>query len=232
MTDVLRACRRTWRRQGVPRAVAAEMAADLEADLAAAAKEGVSPEAFVARDPNAFAIAWATARGVARPRLRLALTAAAAVAGAVPGAGFALFAAYGLSSPAVGEILGGAETRVGEHTSVTYLNLPTWLIGTLYALGALFAYAGAVATVAGVLRWRLDPAAGQTVRSLAAALPVATAAAIAASVLFASTRGFSTETPVVAGDAVVALAVFGAAVVGVRVLAVLRGRARLGRAEP
>jgi len=78
MTQVVHECRRTWRRLGVPREVADEMAADLEADLAAGAAEGYSPVSVVGADAKAFAAAWATERGVVRPRLRLALTATAA----------------------------------------------------------------------------------------------------------------------------------------------------------
>jgi hypothetical protein len=61
------ACRREWRRLGVDDAIANEMAADLSADLDEAAAEGASTEDVVGNgifDPQAFAAAWAEARGV------------------------------------------------------------------------------------------------------------------------------------------------------------------------
>jgi hypothetical protein len=187
------------------------MASELEADLAAAAVDGISPHAYVDGDAHAFALAWATERGVVEPRARLASTVLAALAGAVPGAGFALFVAYGLSSTAMAEILRGGRTS---------LSLPPPVLLALYGIGAIFAYAGALAAVAGVLRWRLDPAASRTVRSLASMLPVGTAVAIGLAVAFASMRSFSTDLKSVLGDVVVATAAFAAAVAAVRLRAI------------
>jgi hypothetical protein len=62
------ACRREWKRIGVPDAVANEMASDLEADLAEAEADGVSPEEVLGNgvfDAPSFAASWAAARGVA-----------------------------------------------------------------------------------------------------------------------------------------------------------------------
>jgi uncharacterized membrane protein YidH (DUF202 family) len=213
VTSVLETCKGTWRRAGVRRDVAAEMAADLEADLAAAAADDVSAEEYVGHDPRAFALAWATERGVVEPRPRLVSTALAGLAGAVPGAGFALFVAYGLSSSAMSEILGGGRTA---------LSLPPLLLLGLYGLGAVFAYAGALAAVYAVLRWRLDPAAARTVRSLASRLPVGTAVAIGLAVAFASTRRFSTDARTVLGDVLVVTAVFGLTVAAVRFRSISR----------
>lgn len=231
MSIVIEECKRTWRRLGVPRPVAEEMAVDLESDLEAAAPEGLSPAAVIGADVRSFAAAWATERGVVRPRLRLATTAAAALVGAVPGAGFALFVAYGLSSEAMGAILGAGEYRVGDTGYQATLSVPEWLLLLLllllYAVGALFAYAGAVGAVAAALHWRFDPALSRTVRALAVGLPLATAAAIAATVAFASTRGFSTALPVVLADVAVAAAVFSCGVALVRLRAVRQERARL-----
>jgi hypothetical protein len=212
--SVVETCKGTWRRAGVRPDVAAEMAADLEADLAAAAADDVSAEEYVGHDPRAFALAWATERGVVEPRPRLVSTAFAALAGAVPGTGFALFVAYGLSSSGMAEILGGSGGQA--------LSLPPLLLVALYGLGAVFAYAGALAAVYAVLRWRLDPVAAGTVRSLASLLPGGTAIAIGLAVAFASTRSFSTDAKTVLGDSLVAAAVFGLTVAGVRLRAVSR----------
>jgi nucleoside phosphorylase len=73
-----------------------------------------------------------------------------------------------------------------------------------------------------VLRWRLDPAAARTVRSLASRLPVGTAVAIGLAVAFASTRSFSTDAKTVLGDVLVATAAFVLAVAAVRLRAISR----------
>ncbi|HVW45825.1 MAG TPA: hypothetical protein VHA76_02135 [Solirubrobacterales bacterium] len=80
MNDFVEACRREWRRLGVPGPVAEEMAADLAADLDQAREEGIPAEEVLGDgvfDPAGFAATWATARGVVpgpgtetRPRRR------------------------------------------------------------------------------------------------------------------------------------------------------------------
>lgn len=221
MSDVLRTCRRTWRRLGVKHGVAAEMAAELEADFSAAAAEQVTPAEYVGRDAQAFAAQWAAARGLVRPRLRVATAAVAAVLGAIPGASLGLFAAYGLSSQAIADMI-GSPVRVGERSYVNSYTPPGWLLLSLYALAVVFAYAGATAAVAGYLRWRLDPLAHQTVRLLAAVLPLGAAAALGVSVLYSWSREFSTAPHVVIGDVVVAVLVFASSVVAVRIVVLLR----------
>lgn len=67
MSEFLDACRREWRRLGVPDPIAGEMAADLAADLEQAKAEGVAAEEVLgsgAFDPAGFAAAWAAERGV------------------------------------------------------------------------------------------------------------------------------------------------------------------------
>jgi hypothetical protein len=224
MTDATSECRRTWRRLGVAKHVADEMAVDLEADIASAAAEGFSVASVVGHDVRGFATEWATARGVVRPRLRLALTASAAVIGAIPGVAGGLFVAYGLSSDAMGELFGAGHYRVGNMMFQSALSVPEWLLLLLYGIASLFAYAGAVAAVAATLYWRLDPALHGTVRLLALALPGAIALAVAATVAFAATRDFSTSTRVVGADIVVATFVLGASVAALRYGAVRRER--------
>jgi hypothetical protein len=223
---VVNQCVSTWHRLGVSRDIADEMAAELGADLENAAAEGLSATSVIGSDARGFAAAWAIERGVVRPRLRLGLTAFAALVGAVPGVGFGLFVAYGLSSQAIGSMLGAGEVRVGNTGYQATLSIPTWLLLVLYAVGAAFAYAGAVGAVAAVLQWRFDLALVRTVQSLAMALPVCTAAAVGAAVLFASTRDFATSTDVVFADAAVAATVLASGVVLVRYRAVRRERAR------
>jgi hypothetical protein len=218
-------CRRTWRKLGVSRADADEMAAELEADIAAAASEGHGPQTIVGADVQAFARAWAEQRGNVRGRLHLATSAIAALVGAVPGAAFGLFVAYGLSSQAMADIFGGKRIRVGPNQYETApLSVPTWLLLALYALGAMFAYAGAVGAVALALHLRLDPIVRRTVKALAAALPFACVAAVAATVGYASTTDFSTRSHVVIADLLVAAVVFGGCVAAIRYATVRRVR--------
>jgi hypothetical protein len=64
-------CRREWKRLRVPSAIADEMADDLAADLREAEADGASEEEVLgsgASDPRAFAAAWASERGIVRPR--------------------------------------------------------------------------------------------------------------------------------------------------------------------
>jgi len=212
MTDVVHACRKSWKRLGVPGAVAAEMAAELEAALAEAAGDGVTPESFVGGNARSFAAQWAYSRGVVRSRARVLVAALAAVVGAIPGTGFALFVAYGGSSEAFQETFPGIWKYLASSGS--------WLLVVLYALGALFAYAGAVGAVAGLLRWRDDPAAEVTARVLAVGLPFGTAAAIGLMMAFGWTQDFSTSASVVLTEALLAVVVFGMAVAAARFLAV------------
>ena len=231
MNRVLRQCRRTWRRLGVPKPVAREMAEELEADLGAAAADGVDPADFVGDDARSFATAWARERGAVEPRLLLARTVIVAAIGLVPGTIVGLFGAYGLSSDAVAEILGSEHQVAPNHWEMIY-DPPGWLILGLYGAGAVFAYAGAVCAVAALLRWRQDPALERTVRALLVALPLATVTAIAATIAFASTQSFSIEIAVVVADGVVALAVFSAAVAAVRAWSVRRERVALRPFRP
>ena len=221
MNEIVTICRKSWRRLGVPRDQADAMAAELAADLASASEDGVDPRSYVANDPEGFASGWAEARGLVRPRRRILTTGVTAVLGAIPGAFFGLFVAYGLSSDTFAEIF-GEEVPVGENLYMYVFDPPELLLLALYAVGGAIAYAGALAAVAAILRWRLDPAAGATVRLLAALLPAAVAAAVAASIVFAWSRDFSTQLEVVLGDALVAVVVLGASAAAIRVLALRR----------
>ena len=229
MKEVLAACRSVWKRLGVRRADAHSMAAELEADLTAAENDGTSVGAYVGTDLRGFALSWASARGLVRTRLALVSTAFASILGTLPGAFFALFVAYGMSSQAFAEIFGSPE-EVGRASVMTY-SPPSWLLLSLYALGAVIAYAGALAAVSAWLSWRLDPARGRTLRYLALGMPLGTAAAVFSAVAFAYTQGFSTQRAVVFADAAVAAMVFAFSVALLRLAAVRQERLALALAE-
>jgi hypothetical protein len=218
MSDIVRACRRTWRRLGVRRADVREMTAELEADLAAAAGEGVHPTELVGHDPRAFALSWAREKGVAGPRALLASTALATLVGALPGVAIGLLIAYGNALSNLEQIARGYL----PNDPAEVWSPPEWLLFAVYVLAALVTYAGALAAVSAVLRWRLDPAAGATVRLLAWALPVIIPLAIGATVVFAATQGFSTDRLVVAGDLLVPAFALAVSVAAVRLHVVRR----------
>jgi Na+-transporting NADH:ubiquinone oxidoreductase subunit NqrE len=229
MNEVLKACRRIWRRLGVRRADAGSMVAELEADLVAAESDGTSVGAYVGRDLRGFALEWASARGLVRTRLALGSTALASILGTIPGAFFALFVAYGMSSAAFAEIFGKPE-QTGDTTVMTY-SPSKWLLLALYLLGAVIAYAGALAAVSVWLSWCLDPARKRTLRYLALGLPFGTVAAVFLTITFASTRNYSTQRSIVLGDAAVAVLAFAFAVVVLRLAAVRQERLSLTLAE-
>jgi len=229
MKEVLAACRRIWRRLGVRRADASSMAAELEADLRAAEDDGTNVGAYVGGDLRSFALEWASARGLVRARLALGSTALASVLGTIPGAFFALFVAYGMSSEAFAEIFGKPE-GTGDATVMVF-NPSLWLLGCLYVLGAVIAYIGALAAVSAWLSWRLDPTRRRTLRYLALGLPFGTAAAVFSTIAFASTEDFSTQSSVVLADAAVALTVFGVSAAVLRLAAVRQERLALSLAE-
>lgn len=200
MKDVVHACRATWRALGVAPVIADEMAGELQTDLGAAAEAGVEPLDYVGGDAAAFAADWAQGRGVIRPRPRLASTVTAALLGAVPGAGFALFVAYGMSSPAMKDIVG---FDLGDHTFV---------ILALYAAGALVACGGAVVLVGGWLSWHDDLAVRQTVRRLSTAVPLGGVPAVGLAMTVGASRNFSTSGTVIGAELLVGTLVLAAVV--------------------
>jgi Na+-transporting NADH:ubiquinone oxidoreductase subunit NqrE len=226
MKEVLAACRRTWRRLGVKRDDARAMAAELEADLTAAEMDGTSVGTYVGRDLRGFALEWASARGLVRTRLALGSTALVSVLGVIPGAVFALFAAYGMSSQAFAELIGQPRS-IEESATWLIWDPPAWLLLGLYALGAVIAYLGAIAAVSAWLSWRLDQARSRTLRYLLLGLPLGTVAAIFSAIAFAWTRDFSTDISVVGADATVAVTTFAFCVAALRLAAVRRERIAL-----
>jgi hypothetical protein len=148
----------------------------------------------------------------------LASTAVAALLGALPGVAIGLLIAYGDALSNLQQIARG---YVSEDPSETWTP-PPWLALSVYVLAALVTYAGALAAVSAVLRWRLDAAASITVGLLARTLPLIVVGAIGLTVLFAATQRFSTDPAVIIGDLLVPAFALTAGVAGVRVWAVRR----------
>ena len=221
MSRVSAQCRRVWRRLGVSRTDTQTMVAELEADLGQAASDGVSAESYIGRDPHSFALEWASARGLRRPRSLLFSSALAGMLGAIPGALFAFAAAYGMSSSAFADVF-GSPVETGPGAFINQYTPPVWLRLGVWSLGAIFAYLGTLASVSAWLSWRMDETRHLTLRYLAIGLPFGTLVAIFSTIGFAWTEHFSTAHQVVVVDSFVCLAVFSLVVLALRLVAIQR----------
>lgn len=176
MNDVLRRCRRTWRRLGVSSDAIASMADELDGDLQSAAADGITAMSMVGGDPDGFARSWAASRGLVRPKWRLASTTFVAAIAMIPGAAMMLVVPLAITSEWFIEIVnpGGTvsdtQSRRGSY-STNYLDLPLWVVLALYGLAIAVGYTGALlATSAWLRRWS-DPARLKTLSLLAWTLP-------------------------------------------------------------
>lgn len=182
MNDVLRRCRRTWRRLGVSSDAIASMTDELDGDLQSAEADGITAMSMVGGDPDGFARSWAASRGLIRPKWRVGSTTVVASLAMVPGAAMMLVVPLAVTSPWFIEIVNPDDafpaTRVGRGSySTNYLDLPLWVVLALYGLAIAVGYTGALlATSAWLRRWS-DPARLRTVRLLACTLPVGALAA-------------------------------------------------------
>ncbi len=199
MTEI-RSIERTWRRLGVPTQSRQEMAAELAADLAASAADGGTAVDVVGPDPTTFAREWAEARGEVRGRWRLGLVTVAVILGAVPGAVFGLFIAYGTSSEAFASLVGNTDG---------YVDIPGWLSLSLYGVGGILALAGALLTTSAALRSVDDPHPRRTVRLLAVVLPIAAILGVAAAMTYGDRLRFSTAPPTPEIEALLVVAAVG-----------------------
>ena len=170
MTKVVEDCERTWRRLGVERGEIQAMSEELAADLESARVDGIAAEAFVGGDPVGFARAWASARGVVRPRWRIASTVSAAAVGTLPGAAVALMLGLAVTSPWFIQMVdpdnGTLFCLAPENCGDAYLALPTPVVAGWYLLALLVAVSGALVTVSAWLRWCADPARRLTLQAI------------------------------------------------------------------
>lgn len=177
MSDVLRRCRKTWRRLGVSSDAIASMSDELDGDLQSAGADGVTAMSLVGGDPDGFARSWAASRGWVRPKWRIISTTLIAALAMVPGAAMMLVVPLAMTSSWFVEIVDPSSayypgSRAGRGTSGTaYWDVPMWVVLALYALAIAVGYTGALlATSAWLRRWS-DPARLRTVRLLAWTLP-------------------------------------------------------------
>ncbi|MGK5550992.1 hypothetical protein ACSNOI_05200 [Actinomadura kijaniata] len=216
--SIVRRCRRTWRRIGVPREAAVDMAAELSSDLEAARLDGRDPYSYVGGDPAGFARAWASERGVVSLRPLTGRLTVAAALGGLPAGFVGLFAAFGLDSASTANVLG----------RTTPLEPPTWLILVFYIVSGVFAWAGMLLAASEVLRFHADAARRATVRTLAWALPLAGAGAAVVTAGAAGYLGHPFGVRYVIAEAVVPVVIVLTVVAGVRWDVVRRRRAAGG----
>jgi hypothetical protein len=210
----------------VPRADAKVMLAELKAGLSAAESDGRSLREYVGNDIRGFALDWARARGIARIRIAPIRTAITGVLGCVPGAIFGPFAAWAMSSEGFAKTV-GMPRSIAEPVTWEIWEPPIWVVIGLYALGALFAYLGAIAALSAYLSWREDPAKSRTLRYFLLGMPFGITAAILITIAFASTCDFSTDLSITTAYYAVALTVFAVCIAALRLAAVRRERAAL-----
>jgi hypothetical protein len=180
--EVLGICTRTWRRLGVPRADIEAMQAELLDDLEAAYADGVDPQAYVGGDAAGLARAWASARGLVRPRYRVIGCALVALAVIVPMMFAASFLYVATTSAYVADLLQPgwdwnevpAPPELGDGYPRPFVSWPLWLFVGWYVAAAFAGMAFVLLAVSAYLRIWADPGRRATVRALAVAfLPLA-----------------------------------------------------------
>ncbi|MCZ3389163.1 MAG: hypothetical protein LH645_08600 [Actinomycetia bacterium] len=130
MDDVLRRCRKTWRRLGVSTDATASMTDELRGDLQSARADGITAMTMVGGDPDGFARSWAASRGLVRPKWQIASTTLVAALAMVPGAAMMLVVPLAVTSSWFIEIFDPTRayypgSRAGRGTSgTTYWDLP------------------------------------------------------------------------------------------------------------
>lgn len=184
MTSVITQCDRTWRRLGVASNEIESMRDQLAADLAEAEGDGVSAEAFVGGDPAGFARAWASARGVIRPRWRIVSTVVMATLGALPGVAVAFALPLAVTSGWLIDMVdpdnASLNCDVDPICGNPYLNVPDW-VASWYLVALIISVLGSLAAVSAWLRRCADPARRRTLTAIAIGGPMAALlAAIAA----------------------------------------------------
>jgi hypothetical protein len=160
----------------VPSDAIESMTDELDGDLQSARADGISAMTMVGGDPDGFARSWAASRGLVRPKWRIASTTVVAALAMVPGAAMMLVVPLAVTSPwfieMVNPTMGLPEPTQRRGTSGTnYLDLPLWVVLTLYGLAIAVGYIGALLAASAWLRRWSDPARLTTVQLLAWTLP-------------------------------------------------------------
>lgn len=186
MDDVLRTCRRTWRRLGLTRPEIDEMCEELRADLEAAEAEGVGPQEYLGGDAAGVARAWASARGLVRARFHVLGVMIVALLVTVPMLFAASYIYVASTSAYVADLFRPGWDWVepgpydGDGVVRPFVSVPLWLFVGWYVVAALAGAAGILLGVSAYLRRWADPVRLTTLRALVVVLlPAAVAAGFA-----------------------------------------------------
>lgn len=175
MDEMLKTCRRTWRRLGLSRAEMDAMADELRADLVAAQAEGIDPQTYLGGDPAGVARAWASARGLVRPRYRVVAVMVVALLVTVPMLFAASYIYVAQTSAYVADLFRPGWDMVergpydgdGDGVLRPFVSVPLWLFVGWYILTVLAGAAGILLAVSAYLRRFADAARVATLRALA-----------------------------------------------------------------
>jgi hypothetical protein len=233
MDDVLRTCRRTWRRLGLTRSEMDAMSDELASDLEAAAAEGVEPQEYLGGDAAGVARSWASSRGLVRPRFHVVGVMAVSLLVTIPMLFAASYIYVATTSAYVADLFRPGWDWAqpgpfdGDGTVRPFVTVPLWLFVGWYVVAAIAGAAGILLAVSAYLRRWADPARVDTIRALAVVLlPAAVVAGFAVAGVSKALAGFNgTLAGQVAQYATFTL-VFVALAGATRAVVVLRSRSR------
>jgi len=175
MDEVVENCRRTWRRLGVRPSEIDAMTAELRSDLEAASADGLDPQAYLGGDASGVARAWASSRGLVRPRYRVFGVMAVTFFVTIPTLFAASFIYVAITSTYIADLFnpgwdqfpvcdGGA---YGNLHGSPYTAVPLWLFVLWYLVATAAGFAAVLLAVGAYLRRWADAAREKTVRTMA-----------------------------------------------------------------
>jgi hypothetical protein len=231
--EVLRTCQRTWRRLGLTRSEIDAMSDELRADLAAATSEGVDPQEYLGGDAAGVARAWASARGLVRPRYHVVGVMVVALLVTIPMLFAASYIYVASTSAYVADLFRPGWDWVepgpydGDGAVRPFVSVPLWLFVGWYIAAAVAGATGILLGVSAYLRRWADPVRVTTLRALAVVLlPAAVVAGLAVAGVSQALAGYNGSLAGQVAQYSTFTVVFVACVGATRAAVVLRGRAR------
>ena len=202
MDEVVENCRRTWRRLGVRPSEIDAMTAELRSDLEAASADGVDPQAYLGGDASGVARAWASSRGLVRPRYRILGVMAVTFFVTIPTLFAASFIYVAITSTYIADLFnpgwdlfpvadGGA---YGNLTLPPYTEVPLWLFVLWYLMAIAAGFAAVLLAVSAYLRRWADATREKTVRTMAFTFwPAVVVAVLSASAVSYGLGGYRSD---------------------------------------
>jgi hypothetical protein len=231
--EVLQTCRRTWRRLGLTRSEIDAMSEELRSDLVAAAAEGVAAQEYLGGDAAGVARAWASARGLVRPRFHVVGVMVVALLVTIPTLFAASYIYVASTSAYVADLFRPGWDWVqpgpydGDGAVRPFVSVPLWLFVGWYVAAALAGAAGILLGVSAYLRRWADPVRVTTLLVLAVVLlPAAVAAGFAVAGVSKALDGYNGTLAGQVAQYSTFTVVFVAFVGATRAAVVLRSRSR------